>query len=144
MLEGVARTGPGTAGQGGRGQNRAGEWAGRAGGRGQNRAGQGGAGRAWSEQGRKWAGRAGERGQNRQGGEDLEWVRDWPSTPVLVGGQLAGRSSCPRGQQTGEREPPQGPWAWSILVGTLARLFLRASVDKAEGVSRGRAWQTCI
>lgn len=46
--------------------------------------------------------------RTRQGREDLEGVRGGPSTPVLVGGQLAGQSSCPRGQQTGEGEPPQG------------------------------------
>ena len=47
-------------------------------------------------------------------------MRGGPSTPVLGGGQLAGWSSCPRGQQPGQREPPQGPWAWPPRVGTLA------------------------
>lgn len=47
-------------------------------------------------------------------------MRGGPSTPVLGGGQLAGWSSCPRGQQPGQREPLQGPWAWPPRVGTLA------------------------
>ena len=86
----------------------------------------GSAGRAWSEQGRV------ARGEGRAVCASPGWVAaGWTE-------QLPPRSADQAG------EPPQGPWAWPILVGTLAGLFLQASVDTTEGLSRGRAQQTSI
>ena len=64
----------------------------------------GSAGRAWSEQGRA------ARGEGRSVCASPGWVAaGWTE-------QLPPRSADQAG------EPPQGPWAWPILVGTLAGL----------------------